>query len=286
MQDIDRSLRLLTDSSATRDDVDLMICAAIVWFRSSRAREALPISAKALRCARRLNDPVLLMKAIICRGGLAGTVLNTGTAIESYLEAIQLAQAINQPRGLVTGYINLAACCMDISLDRYALSYSERALAVAQKWRSQEDVDYAASAEIRSWEQLANALLRTGDNQAALTAAKKCEEVGLQAMSRFAPFERAQVEDDIAFAKCTALVALVRLGLLAEARTQAEALDRGASRREAHAHMAIAELHAASGEERFFAKMMNLIEWHTAAWRSIVSQLMALAGVSHQSCIT
>ena len=67
-------------------------------------------------------------------------------------------------------------------------------------------------------------------------------------MSRFAPFERAQVEDDIAFAKCTALVALVRLGLLAEARTQVEALDRGASRREAHARMAIAELHVASGE--------------------------------------
>ena len=98
MQAIDQWLRGLPDTSASLDDVDLMIGAAVVWFRSSRAREALPISAKALRCARRLNDPVLLMKAIICRGGLAGAVLNTGAAIESHLEAVQLAQAINQPR--------------------------------------------------------------------------------------------------------------------------------------------------------------------------------------------
>ena len=250
MQNIDHSLRLLTDAAATGDDVDLMIAAAVVWCRSSRAREALPISAKALRCARRLNDPGLLIKAVTCRGALAGTVLNTGTAIESHLEVVQLAQAINEPRGLVTGYINLAACCMDISLDRYALSYSERALAVAQKWRSREDVDYAASAEIRSWERLADALLRTGDNQAALSAAKKCEEVGLHAMSRFAPFERPQNEDNVAFAKCTALVALARVGLLEEARMQAQVLDRGTveSRREAHARMALAELHSASGE--------------------------------------
>ena len=179
-----------------------------------------------------------------------------------------------KPRGLVTAYCNLASCCMDISLYRYALSYSERALAVAQEWRSREDVDYAASAEIRGWEGLAEALLRTGDNQAALTAAKKCEEVGLQAMSRFAPFERAQNEDNVAFANCTALVALVRLGLLAEARTQAEALDRGASRREAHARMAIAELHVASGE--FDAAIEGLVSVsNNPAWESYRREAMA-----------
>ena len=47
MQAIDQWLRGLPDTSATLDDVDLMIGAAVVWFRSLRAREALPIAAKA-----------------------------------------------------------------------------------------------------------------------------------------------------------------------------------------------------------------------------------------------
>jgi putative two-component system response regulator len=247
LQKIDRFLRELADSDVSQQDVEQMLGTVLLWRRSGRGRQGYPIGLKAVRCARLLDEPALLMNAVNARGNLANGTLDIATAIECYLEALQLAERLNDRLFQGRAFLNLGTACGQICLELVAVQCLQRALVVAVEL--QADPGMARALECIASCSISAAYLDLGDYRLALLAARRCQLVGAPACAYLEPGDRAHVEDAIATSRCNEVRALLRLGMYDEAKGVSETLDAGTpgNPRGPHTRIVLAQLNAATG---------------------------------------
>ena len=257
LQRIDRFLRGLTDSEVAQRDVEQMLGTVLLWRRSGRGRQGYPIGLKAVRCARVLNDPALLMNALNARGNLADGTLDIATAIECYLEALQLAERLNDRLFQGRTLLNLGLACGQISLELVAVQCLQRALAVAAELNT--DKGKARALECIALCALSATQLDLGDHQAALLSARRCQLVGKAACEHLEAGDRAHVEDATSTSRGNEVDALCRLGMYDEAKDVSEMLDAGTpgNPRGPHTRIALAILDAATGNTALAIRQLH-----------------------------
>lgn len=249
LQRIDRFFRGLADSEVAQPDVEQMLGTVLLWRRSGRGRQGYPIGLKAVRCARVLNDPALLMNALNARGNLANGTLDIATAIECYLEALQLAERLNDRLFQGRTFLNLGLACGQISLELVAVQCFRRALAVAAELN--HDKGKARALECIALCALSATQLDLGDYQAALLTVRRCQLVGQAAYEHLEAGDRAHVEDAIATSQGNEVSVLCRLGMHEEAKNVSEMLDAGTpgNPRGPHTRIALAIFNATTGNK-------------------------------------
>ena len=266
LREIDLLLRQLPDDEVLPADLELMFSAMLVWLRSGRGREGFPLAVKGVRCARKLGDSKLLRRMLTARGVLAGTTLDVGVAIECHLEAMQIAESLDDDVLKGNSLLNLGLACSYLSLDIVALKCFREALAIARRLDMQSGLPRGL--ECITLCALAGTLTSLGDYRAALQAARDCQTVGRKALSDLEHGQKVQIADSMAISQCCEVSALVRLGMHEQAHSLALELDQGsaaANVREGQARIARAEVAASRGDVNFaIQELQSLIRDPTA----------------------
>jgi len=200
------------------------------WGRGGRYRETLPIATKALLQARALNDPALLRSALNARAKVADGAMDIGTSIGCLLEALLIAEKLDDAYALVATFANLGAACGRITLNVIALKCSEKSLAILQRRQaelSEERINFLYCTSLCG---VSDHHLRLGNFGAALRAARSAHQAGKAVLPTLAPTLKAQTLDFISLSKLLELSALVRLGMFDAADELASVLTESLGR--------------------------------------------------------
>jgi putative two-component system response regulator len=253
LREIDRSLRNLSDTEATRDDVAQMFDVVMAWGRGGRYREALPIATKALLLARALNEPALLRSALNARAMVADGAMDVGTSIGCLIEALLVAEKLNDVYALVVTFNNLGAACGHIALHLVSLTCYEKAIAILQQRRAELSDERLGFLQCATHCNISDGHLQLGDYRAAVVAARLSRQAAECALPNLPPTLKGQATDFLSLSRRFELSALVRLGMLDAADQLAaevtESLDRGklSIRSAWDSRMVLAEYSAARG---------------------------------------
>jgi len=166
---IDAFLRTQPDECVTRELFQGLIDTQRLFFLHLSARHAIPASLKALRCAKRLNDPSLLAIALQCRASIASMIGDLSTAVEAGLDALKIGYAIGDVNRIAVCYLNLSVYMRDTGRFQTALACIEASIRWYQKLGgSSENLGYAMNA-------IADQNLRSGHWRAAVEAARHAQ---------------------------------------------------------------------------------------------------------------
>lgn len=167
---IDVLLRSQPDDQVKKDLLQGLLDLNNVFFLHRSLRQGMPAILKAIRCARRLDDSELLVKALASRAGIASETGDLSTAIEVGLEALKVAHQIQDVNRIALCYLNLSVCLRETGRLNSAVACIQAGI----RWLNEPGgnpgrVGWALCA-------VADQYLRAGDWKAALGAARKARD--------------------------------------------------------------------------------------------------------------
>lgn len=218
LERLDTQLREVPDDFASPELIGFIVHLCVLWLHAGEAPRALPVSEKAIRWATMLSDNASLRRAFNARASIATDMLDIGTSMSNFMQALEVAQASNDLVGIVTSYHNISVACLYVSMKRLAREFATVGIRILRD-RSQElrpdDVQLYESILEHA---LAHAHLGMGDLRNAIKALRSVQRRSEQILPRMIERDRLQLASYLHQARCSELTAAIQLGMLDEAR--------------------------------------------------------------------
>jgi HD-GYP domain-containing protein (c-di-GMP phosphodiesterase class II) len=205
---IARALRTGSDGAPSVDHLERMHRICLLYAHNARAVDGYSIARAAVRDARRLGDRRRLRRALTVRGALRLVAGDINSAIESNVEAYEVARDLHDEATLSAPLSNLILALGFLDLDDLALRLAEEALERVPS----AVVDFSHLNAATSLMVNTSDLLLGRNPRRALQLACEVEKRLREAVCGLGPSDEVQRESQLAIATMNQVVAAVNLG--------------------------------------------------------------------------
>ena len=252
LERVDAQLRDVPDDLASPELIGCLVHICMLWVHAGEASRAKAVSDKGIRWATLLADPHSLRRALNMRAFIATDMLDISAAISNLTQALEVAEVSNDLLGIVTSYHNISVNCHYLNMTHMARQFAATGIDILRERSSELRTEDAQLYECILEYSLALAQLQIGDLRTAIRTLRDVQNRGERILPRLEARDHLQLTAYLHNARCSELVAAVRLGMLDEARRLAALIQVGptsaiTNKCALDTRRALAELSAAEG---------------------------------------
>jgi HD-GYP domain-containing protein (c-di-GMP phosphodiesterase class II) len=220
LRSLDRQLRQLDDAHAA-NHLDEMWRIVGLHVLNGVAQEGLPLATKAIRCARKLGDLLALRRLLNTRGEVHRQSGDLAHAIEDYVEAYEVASAIDSPLARLSTLCNLATIPHELGLTKVAEAICVHAHRELSECDASDQRFALLNAVVLA--NLGGAALWSNPSRSVVVSEQSL--VAAEALPEADPLLRLHKADLVVRARLNSLIAYILLGNVSAAQRYASTLE-------------------------------------------------------------